>query len=80
MAVSKRMLSGPPAKTLEDAVGACDPYAPECCGQRGAGKAARAATSADERRLTVDELLAARLTPPPGVGPISLEGMTVFRW
>jgi hypothetical protein len=24
------------------------------------------------RRLTVDELLAARLTPPPGVGPVSL--------
>jgi hypothetical protein len=33
------------------------------------------ATSADEHRLTVDELLAARLTPPPGVGPISLEDM-----
>ena len=25
------------------------------------------------RALTVDELLAARLTPPPGVGPVSLD-------
>lgn len=25
------------------------------------------------RGLTVDELLAARLTPPPGVGPVSLD-------
>lgn len=28
-----------------------------------------------ERKLTVDEFLAARLTPPPGVGPVSLEDM-----
>ena len=27
------------------------------------------------RTLSVDELLAARLTPPPGVGPVSLEDM-----
>ena len=25
------------------------------------------------RRLTVDEFLAARLTPPPGVGPVTLD-------
>jgi hypothetical protein len=29
----------------------------------------------ETRKLTVDELLAARLTPPPGVGPVSLEDM-----
>lgn len=28
-----------------------------------------------ERKLSVDELLAARLTPPPGVGPVSLQDM-----
>jgi hypothetical protein len=28
-----------------------------------------------ERKLTVDEFLAARLTPPPGVGPVSLQDM-----
>jgi hypothetical protein len=33
------------------------------------------APSHDAPKLTVDELLAARLTPPPGVGPISLEDM-----
>jgi hypothetical protein len=27
------------------------------------------------RRLSVDEFLAARLTPPPGVAPVSLEDM-----
>ncbi len=27
------------------------------------------------KRLTLDELLAARLTPPPGVGPVALEDM-----
>lgn len=27
------------------------------------------------KRLTLDELLAARLTPPPGVGPVNLEAM-----
>ena len=27
------------------------------------------------RTLSVDELLAARLSPPPGVGPVSLEDM-----
>ena len=27
------------------------------------------------RKLTVDELLAARLEPPPGVGPVSLSDM-----
>jgi hypothetical protein len=27
------------------------------------------------KRLTLDELLAARLTPPLGVGPVSLEDM-----
>lgn len=27
------------------------------------------------KRLTLDELLAARLTPPPGVGPVTLEDM-----
>jgi len=28
-----------------------------------------------ERRLSLDEFLAARLTPPPGVGPVSMEDM-----
>ncbi len=28
-----------------------------------------------ERKLSVDELLAARLTPPPGLGPVSLQDM-----
>ena len=28
-----------------------------------------------KRRLTVDELLALRLDPPPGVAPVSLEDM-----
>jgi hypothetical protein len=27
------------------------------------------------RKLTVDEFLAARLTPPPGVGPVTLQDM-----
>jgi hypothetical protein len=27
------------------------------------------------RNLSVDEFLAARLTPPPGVGPVSLQDM-----
>jgi hypothetical protein len=34
-----------------------------------------AAVAEGERRLSVDEFLAARLTPPPGVGPVSLEDM-----
>ena len=34
-----------------------------------------AAVSERTRALTVDEFLAARLTPPPGVGPMSLEDM-----
>jgi hypothetical protein len=29
-------------------------------------------TASRPRRLTVDQLLAARLTPPPGAGPVSL--------
>lgn len=32
-------------------------------------------TASRQRQLTVDELLASRLTPPPGVGPISLADM-----
>jgi hypothetical protein len=28
-----------------------------------------------ERKLSVDEFLAARLTPPPGVGPVTLQDM-----
>lgn len=28
-----------------------------------------------DRKLTVDEFLAARLTPPSGVGPVTLEDM-----
>jgi hypothetical protein len=31
------------------------------------------APATTRRRLTVDELLAARLTPPPGVGAVSLD-------
>jgi hypothetical protein len=34
-----------------------------------------AAVAQRQRKLTVDEFLAARLTPPPGVGPVSLEDM-----
>jgi hypothetical protein len=34
-----------------------------------------AAVAERERRLTVDEFLATRLTPPPGVGPVSLQNM-----
>jgi len=34
-----------------------------------------AAVAQRERRLSVDEFLATRLTPPPGVGPVSLQDM-----
>jgi hypothetical protein len=34
-----------------------------------------ATVSARTRTLSVDEFLAARLVPPPGVGPVSLEDM-----
>lgn len=34
-----------------------------------------AAAAERERKLTVDEFLATRLTPPPGVGPVSLQDM-----
>jgi hypothetical protein len=34
-----------------------------------------AAVTERERKLTVDEFLAARLIPPPGVGPVSLQDM-----
>jgi hypothetical protein len=34
-----------------------------------------AAVAERERKLTVDEFLAARLTPPPGVGSVSLDDM-----
>jgi hypothetical protein len=34
-----------------------------------------AAIAERERRLSVDEFLAARLTLPPGVGPVSLQDM-----
>jgi hypothetical protein len=34
-----------------------------------------AAVSERTRTLSVDEFLAARLTPPPGVGPVSLQDM-----
>ncbi len=33
------------------------------------------AVAPHERKLTVDEFLAARLTPPAGVGPVSLQDM-----
>ena len=33
------------------------------------------AVSERTRALSVDEFLAARLTPPPGVGPVSLQDM-----
>jgi hypothetical protein len=33
------------------------------------------AVAARERKLSVDEFLATRLTPPPGVGPVSLQDM-----
>jgi hypothetical protein len=34
-----------------------------------------AAVAERERKLSVDEFLATRLTPPPGVGPVSLQDM-----
>jgi hypothetical protein len=34
-----------------------------------------AAVAERARTLSVDEFLAARLTPPPGVGPVSLQDM-----
>lgn len=34
-----------------------------------------AAVTERERKLTVDEFLAARLIPPPGVGPVTLQDM-----
>jgi len=34
-----------------------------------------AAVSERAHALTVDQFLATRLTPPPGVGPVSLNGM-----
>jgi hypothetical protein len=34
-----------------------------------------AAVAEHRRALSVDEFLAARLAPPPGVGPISLQDM-----
>jgi len=34
-----------------------------------------AAAAQREQRLSVDEFLATRLTPPPGVGPVSLQDM-----
>ena len=34
-----------------------------------------AAVAERERKLSVDEFLAARLTPPPGVRPVSLQDM-----
>ena len=34
-----------------------------------------AAVAERTRRLSVDEFLAARLTPPPGVGPVSVQDM-----
>jgi hypothetical protein len=34
-----------------------------------------AAVAGRERKLTVDEFLATRLTPPPGVGPVTLQDM-----
>jgi hypothetical protein len=34
-----------------------------------------AAVAEREQKLSVDEFLAARLTPPPGVGPVSLQDM-----
>ncbi len=48
--------------------------------ERAANEAAEdtpkpAAVSEHERQLTVDDLLAARLTPPAGVGPVSLQDM-----
>ena len=48
--------------------------------ERAAGEAAEdtpkpAAVAERRRTLSVDELLAARLTPPPGVGPVSLPDM-----
>lgn len=34
-------------------------------------------TRPPERRLTVDELLAARLMPPPGIGPVTTHDIEV---
>ncbi len=48
--------------------------------ERAANEAAEdtpkpAAVASPEPRLSVDEVLAARLTPPPGVGPVTLQDM-----
>lgn len=49
---------------------------PGACSQAGAYEAAAGSTCrGGARTLSVDELLAARLTPPPGVGPVSLQDM-----
>lgn len=37
----------------------------------------RAETDTHSRRLTVKEFLAARLVPPPGVGPVTLHDIEV---
>ena len=48
--------------------------------ERAANEAAEdtpkpAAVAAPEPKLSVNEVLAARLTPPPGVGPVTLQDM-----
>ena len=48
--------------------------------ERAANEAAEdtpkpAAVAAPEPKLSVDDALAARLTPPPGVGPVTLQDM-----
>jgi hypothetical protein len=48
--------------------------------ERAANEAAEdtpkpAAVAAHEPKLSVDEVLSARLTPPPGVGPVTLQDM-----
>ena len=48
--------------------------------ERAANEAAEdtpkpAAVAAPEPKLSVDDVLAARLTPPPGVGPVTLQDM-----
>jgi hypothetical protein len=66
------------ATTVDEATVQAIPALRPLLGQRVeliALQSEKVARSPDEPRLTVDELLAARLTPLPGVGPVSLEDM-----
>lgn len=62
--------------TIDEAVAGAIPALRPLLGRRVELIALDAAPAlAPERKLTVDELLASRIKPPPGVGPVSLEDM-----